>query len=32
MYMTWELFFNFCTIIISIIGLVVSIYNNNKKR
>ena len=31
MYMTWEVFFQFCGIIVAIIGLVVS-NNNNKKR
>lgn len=31
MYMTWELFFQFCTVILAIIGLVVSIFNNKKR-
>ncbi len=30
MYMTWEVFFQFCTVILAIIGLVISIHN--KKR
>ena len=30
MYMTWEMFFQFCTIIVAIIGLIISIYNNKK--
>ena len=31
MYMTWETFFQFCTILVAIIGLVVSIYSNKKR-
>ena len=31
MYMTWELFFQFCAIIVAIIGLVISIHNNKKR-
>lgn len=31
MYMTWETFFLFCSLTVSIIGLVISV-NNNKKR
>lgn len=30
MYVTWELFFQFCGVTVAIIGLVISIYN--KKR
>ena len=31
MYMTWEVFFQFCTVILAIIGLVISIHNNKKR-
>ena len=31
MYMTWEVFFQFCAIIVAIIGLVISIYHNKKR-
>ncbi len=31
MYMTWEVFFQFCTILVAIIGLVISIYNSKKR-
>ena len=32
MYMTWEVFFLFCTLIVAVIRLVVDLHNNNKKR
>lgn len=31
MYMTWEAFFPFCMVIVSVISLVVSIYTNKKR-
>ena len=31
MYTTWELFFQFCMMILAMISLVVSIYNNKKR-
>jgi len=31
MYMTWEVFFQFCAFIVAIIGLVIRICNNKKK-
>ena len=31
MYMTWNVFFQFCTVIIATISLVVSIYHNKKR-
>ena len=30
MYMTWEMFFQFCTVIIAMVGLIVSIFNKKK--
>ena len=32
MYMTWEVFFLFCTVVIDLLALVVMIYQNNKKK
>ena len=31
MYMTWETFFLFCSVIVAVIGLVVDIFYNKKK-
>lgn len=31
MYITWETLFQFCTVIVAIIGLVVSIFNRKKR-
>ena len=32
MYMTWELFFTFCLVVIELLALVVLIFQNNKKK
>jgi hypothetical protein len=32
LYMTWEVFFLFCTVVIDLLALVVIIYQNNKKK
>jgi hypothetical protein len=32
LYMTWEVFFLFCTVVIDLLALVVLIYQNNKKK
>ena len=32
LYMTWEVFFLFCTVVIDLLALVVMIYQNNKKK
>ena len=32
LYMTWEVFFLFCTVVIDLLALVVLIYHNNKKK
>ena len=32
MYLTWETFFLFCSLLVAVIGLVYNICNNSKKR